>query len=66
MDLEGVGPVCASMLYASLGDGREFKSGRHASAYVGLTPKQYSSGGKVYLIGIDKLGGNKELRTALY
>jgi transposase len=32
MDLEGVGPVCASMLYASLGDGREFKSGRHASA----------------------------------
>jgi transposase len=66
MDLEGVGPVCASMLYASLGDGREFKNGRHASVYIGLTPKQHSSGGKVYMTGIDKNGGNKELRAALY
>lgn len=66
MDLEGVGEVCASMLYASLGDGREFKNGRHASAFVGLTPKQYSSGGKVYMMGIDKAGGDKELRAALY
>jgi transposase len=66
MDLEGVGPVCASMLYASLGDGKEFKNGRHASAYIGLTPKQHSSGGKVYMIGIGKFDGNKELKTALY
>ena len=66
MDLEGVGEVCASMLYASLGDGREFKNGRQASVYVGLTPKQHSSGGKVYMTGIDKNGGNKELRSALY
>jgi transposase len=66
MDLEGVGEVCASMLYASLGDGREFKSGRHASVYIGLTPKQHSSGGKIYMTGGDKNGGNKELRSALY
>jgi transposase len=54
------------MLYASLGDGREFKNGRNASVYIGLTPKQHSSGGKVCMIGIDKHGGNKELRVALY
>jgi transposase len=66
MDLEGVGTVCASMLYASLGDGREFKNGRNASVYIGLTPKQHSSGGKVFMTGIDKHGGNKELRAALY
>ena len=64
--LEGVGAVCASMLYASIGDGKEFKNGRQASAYIGLTPKQHSSGGKTYLKGIDKQGGHKELRAALY
>ena len=48
MDLEGVGNVCSAMLYANLGDGRDFKNGRQASVYIGLTPKQHSSGGKVY------------------
>jgi transposase len=66
MDLEGIGKVCASMLYANIGDGSEFKNGRQASVYIGLTPKQHSSGGKTYFTGIDKLGGNKELRAALY
>jgi transposase len=66
LDLESVGNVCAAMLYTALGDGSEFKSGRDASVYVGLTPKQHSSGGKTYMIGIDKRGGNKELRAALY
>lgn len=63
--LEGVGNVCASRLYASIGDGKEFKNGRQASAYIGLTPKQHSSGGKTYLRGIDKQGRDKELRAAL-
>jgi transposase len=54
------------MLYTSIGDGSEFKNGRQASVYVGVTPKQHSSGGKTYMKGIDTLGGNKELRTALY
>ena len=66
MDLEGIGVVCAAMLYASMGDGKEFKNGRQASVYIGLTPKQHSSGGKVYMMGIDKKGGNKALRAALY
>lgn len=64
--LEGVGGVCASLLYASIGNGQEFKNGRQASAYIGLTPKQHSSGGKTYLKGIDKQGGDKALRSALY
>ena len=66
MALEGIGEVCASMLYASMGDGKEFKNGRQASVYIGLTPKQYSSGGKVIMLGIDKKGGDKALRAALY
>jgi transposase len=66
MELEGIGEVCAAMLYASMGDGSEFKNGRQASVYIGLTPKQYSSGGKIIMLGIDKRGGNKPLRAALY
>jgi transposase len=65
-ELEGVGEVCATMLFVNLGDGKGFKNGRQASAYVGVTPKQYSSGGKVTMRGIDKAGGNKELRAALF
>ena len=66
LDLEGVGNVCASLLYANIGDGKAFRNGRHASVYIGLTPQQYSSGGKTYMKGINKQGGNKELRAALY
>ena len=56
--LEGVGDVCAAKLYASLGDGSGFKNGRDASVYIGLTPKQYSSGGKTHMMGINKHGGD--------
>jgi len=66
IELEDVGEVCATMLFSNLGDGKGFKNGRQASAYVGVTPKQYSSGGKVSIRGIDKAGGNKELRAALF
>jgi transposase len=54
--LEGVGPVGATMLYSALGDGKAFRKGRQASAYLGLTPRQYSSGGDVNLIGIGRTG----------
>ncbi|WP_083256885.1 transposase [Glaciecola punicea] len=64
--LEGVGEVCVAIVFANLGDGKGFKNGRQASAYVEVTPKQFSSGGKVSIRGIDKIGGNKELRAALY
>ena len=64
--LESVGEVCAAMLYANIGDGKEFKNGREASACIGVTPIQHSSGGKINMMGINKKAGNKELRAALY
>lgn len=64
--LEGVGPVGSAMLYSCLGKGEMFKNGRQASTYIGVTPKQHSSGGKTVMVGIDKKGGNKELRVVLY
>ncbi|CAK1691319.1 transposase [Vibrio crassostreae] len=61
-----VDETTAAMLYTPIGDGKQFKNGRQASAFVGLTPKQHSSGGKVFMIGVDKCGGVKELRSLLY
>ena len=66
MELEGVGEIGAAGLFSSIGDGKSFKNGRQASAYIGATPKQHSSGGKTIMIGIDKHGGNKNLRSTLY
>ena len=54
--IEGVGPIGASLLYVALGDGKAFENGRQAAAYLGLTPRQYSTGGKVTLGGIGKTG----------
>ena len=65
MALEGVGPIGAVLLYATLGTGEAFKNGREFSAYLGLTPKQYSSGGKSNLIGISKRTANRRLRAIL-
>jgi transposase len=66
MQLESVGPVNAMGLYLSLGDqGRSFKNGREASACIGLTPKQYSTGGVVTMGGIGKKRANKRLRSSL-
>jgi len=63
--LEGIGPVCAVLLYASLGNGEAFANGRQFSAYLGLTPKQFSSGGKVNLVGISRYVANRRLRAVL-
>jgi transposase len=63
--IEGVGPISAVLLYATLGSGEAFQSGREFSAYLGLTPKQYSSGGKTNLIGISRHIANKRLRAVL-
>jgi transposase len=63
--LEGIGPVCAVLLYATLGTGEAFTNGRQFSAYLGLTPKQFSSGGKVNLVGISKRVANRRLRAIL-
>lgn len=63
--LEGIGPIGAILLYATLGTGEAFANARQFAAYLGLTPKQSSSGGKVKLIGISKKAANKRLRAIL-
>jgi transposase len=55
-DCPGVGPALATALVASVADPRAFKSGRNFSAWIGLVPKQHSSGGKARLGGISKQG----------
>ena len=65
MALEGVGPIGAILLFATLGSGDAFKNGREFSAYLGLTPKQYSSGGKANVIGISRHVANRRLRAVL-
>ncbi|TLU59450.1 transposase, partial [Thalassotalea litorea] len=66
MALEGVGPKNAMRLYLMLGgQGKNFSHGREASACIGVTPKQYSTGGVVTLGGIGKNQGNKRLRSSL-
>ena len=63
--LEGIGPIGAVLLYATLGSGEAFKNGREFSAYLGLTPKQYISGGKTNLLGISRNVANRRLRAVL-
>ncbi|HEX9627515.1 MAG TPA: IS110 family transposase [Acidiferrobacterales bacterium] len=62
--IEGIGPIGATLLVAALGDGHVFANGRQAAAYLGLTPRQYSSGGKVTLIGIGRTG-HPQLKATL-
>ena len=61
--VEGVGPVTATALVAA-GDAKVFKNGRQMAAWLGLVPRQYSSGGKQTLLGISKRG-DTYLRTLM-
>ena len=54
--IPGVGPVLATALVASIADPKAFRSGRNFSAWIGLVPKQYSSGGRDRLGSISKQG----------
>lgn len=51
MAVEGIGPVTATAVVATVGDGHEFHSGRAFAAWLGLTPRPSSSGGKSRLGG---------------
>jgi transposase len=64
MTLPGVGPVVATALAASIGDPRQFRSGREMAAWIGLVPRQYSTGGKSRLGGVGKRA-NHYLRRQL-
>lgn len=64
MRLSGVGPTTATAVLAMIGNGHEFRCGRQFAAWLGLTPGQYSSGGKTRLGRITK-AGDAYLRTML-
>jgi transposase len=54
--IPGIGPITATALVCAIGDGKQFKRGRDMAAWLGLTPRQHSSGGKDRLLGISKRG----------
>jgi transposase len=62
--IPGIGKLGATMLASILGNGSGYKNGRHFAAFLGLVPKQHSSGGKERLLGISK-GGDTYMRTLL-
>lgn len=62
--IPGIGPITASALVGTIGSGKQFEKGRQLSAFLGLTPKQSSSGGKDRLLGISKRG-DRYLRTLM-
>jgi transposase len=64
LQVEGVGPLTATALVASVGDARLFKNGRQFAAWLGLVPRQHSTGGKSRLGRITKRG-DVYLRTLL-
>ena len=64
MAIPGLGPIGATAILAVVADAHVFKSGRDFAAWLGLTPRQFSSGGKERSGGISKQG-NRALRTLL-
>ncbi len=62
--IPGIGPVTATALVATIGDAKHFENGRQLAAWLGLVPRQHSSGGKQNLLGISKRG-DSYLRTLL-
>jgi transposase len=63
-EIPGIGPIVATALIAEVGDWKAFSSGRNLAAWIGLVPKQHSTGGKDRLGGISKQG-NRYLRWLL-
>ena len=62
--IPGIGVLGSTILASVLGNGSAFKNGRHFAAFLGLVPRQHSSGGKEVLLGISK-GGDTYIRTLL-
>jgi transposase len=54
MTIPGVGPVVATALVASISDARQFRSGRELAAWIGLVPRQHTTGGKPRLGGVGR------------
>ena len=64
LSIPGVGPIVATALSAGVGDASAFRKGRDLAAWLGLVPRQYSTGGQTRLLGIGKRG-NRHLRMLL-
>lgn len=75
-DITGIGPITASAVVATVADARDFRNGRQMAAWIGLVPRQCSSGGKerlgtitkrgdTYLRGLLVQGARSTLRSAL-
>jgi len=62
--IPGIGPVVATAIVAAIGNGAAFRKGREFAAWLGVVPRQYSTGGKARLLGISKRG-NVYLRKML-
>jgi transposase len=62
--IPGIGPLVSTAIVASIGNGSAFKKGREFAAWMGLIPRQHSTGGKARLYGITKRG-NRYLRMIL-
>ena len=62
--IPGIGPVSATALIAAIGDVTQFKNGRQLAAWLGLVPREHSTGGKPRLLGISKRG-DRSLRKLL-
>jgi transposase len=56
VEVPGVGPIIATALLATMPDASTFRSGRHLAAWLGLVPRQHSSGGKDRVLGLSKRG----------
>ncbi len=56
MTIPGIGPMTATALLSALGDPGVFRNGRELAAWLGLVPRQYSTGGKARLLGLSKRG----------
>jgi len=56
LTVPGIGPLTATAIVAAVGNGQGFRRGRHFAAWLGLVPRQYSTGGKPKLLGISKRG----------
>jgi transposase len=64
MTVPGIGPLTATAIVAAAGDGRQFRRARDMAAWLGLVPREHSTGGKTTLLGISKRG-NHYLRRLL-
>ena len=56
LGIPGIGPITATALVAAVGDVKTFRNGRELAAWLGLVPRQHSTGGRAQLLGISKRG----------